>query len=266
MATQKKSPTLSLSVSRVNLFEQCQAKYYYKYILGLPDAPTYHSLAGSFLHKVLELFVVEYLKTNLIKESLQHAYIAAKQDPEIQPHITSEMTKEVKGWVQNFAKKLQKDPSIANNFVAAETRFRFQIEGTKIFINGFIDRIDTVEDDSIRIIDYKTTGRSDLLKPFQLIVYSIPTQIKYPNKKILASYELVKKDFQRQDYTITDEDRKAAIDKIVSVGEQILNLTSLKERTAWKKNPSYLCHWCPYRVQCYSDNNSSWNIFSVDPS
>jgi len=198
-----------------------------------------------------------------MKEALQNAYSKAKLDPEIEPHLTPEMIKEVKSWVQSFAKKIQKEPSFVKGFISAETRFRFQIEGTNIAVNGFIDRVDIVDDSTIRVVDYKTTGRADLLKPFQLIVYSIPTLAKYPNKQILASYELVKKDFERQDIVVTDNDRKEALDKIVAVGKEITTLSS-QDRSAWKTNPSYLCNWCPYRMQCYSDNNSSWNIFSVD--
>lgn len=257
----KKKPKMLLSVSRINLFEQCPQKYYYKYILKLPDSSTYHSAAGSFLHKALELFVFEYIKTSRLRESAQTAYIKAKNHPEITALaelITPELCVEVKDWLKSYVSHLEKDPDKIPKFLQAETRFRFQIEKTNIIVNGFIDRIDAIGDNTIHVIDYKTTSRPDYLTPFQLTVYTIPVIKMYPGKEVQASYELARQNFENKSFIITDQDRKEALDKFVAVGSQLETLISENDSKAWKPKPSALCNFCAYRITCTKDNHSSW--------
>jgi len=265
---ESKEKPFYLSVSRVNLFEQCPAKYRYKYIEKLPDRSSYQSATGTFLHKALELFVLEYIKSKDLRASAQKAFILAKNDPEIQELkdlITPEMTSEVKNWIKEYVVLLEKYPEKMPSFLQAETKFSFQIEKTSFVVNGFIDRIDQLSDNTIRVVDYKTTTNPAYLDPFQLVVYTIPTQRMFPGKTVIGSYELARHKFDEKRYEITDTDREAAIDKIVSVGTQIEKLIEADDPHKWKPRPSYLCNYCPFRVQCAKDHSSSWTPTRATP-
>jgi len=256
-----KSKKTLLSVSRVNLFEQCKQRYYYRYILKLPDRSTYHSAVGNFIHKVLELFVIDYLKTNNLRESASKAYSIARNHKEIVKFgelITPEVCEEVKRWTTNYVKYLEQKPNEIPDFMCAESRFRFQIENTNFAVRGFIDRIDHVGDSALHIIDYKTTANPDYLTSFQLATYSIPVKKTFPEKNILASYELTRLDFKQKKYEISDEDREVAIDKFITIGTDIEHFLSQNDPKIWKPSPSRLCDYCPYKVRCAQDNRSNW--------
>ena len=74
---------LQLSVSSVETFQSCKAKWYYRYILKLPATKNYHTTAGSFIHKVLEVFLQQLQKYNNIKRASQIALAVAKKDEEL---------------------------------------------------------------------------------------------------------------------------------------------------------------------------------------
>lgn len=257
-----KAKKMFLSVSRVNLFEQCPQKYYYRYILKLPDPSTYHSAAGSFIHKVLENLVIQFIKAKDLRKAATYAYSLAKKDKEILELgelITPEVCEEVKQWVKDFVKMFEDNPEKMPTFLKAETRFNFHIENTDFMVTGFIDRIDRLDADTVRVIDYKTTGKPSYLKPFQLATYSIPVQKMYPGKKILTAYELVRSDFKQKVFEVTDQDRKNVLDKFVDVGTEIKQLQSNDDPELWKPKPSVLCNYCPYRVRCSKDNKATWS-------
>lgn len=257
-----KLKNLNLSVSSLETFKGCQAKWYYRYIEKLPTPDGYHSLVGKFIHKILEIYLRRYKKNgNNLRDAANVAYRLAKQDPELQPHLTEEIKKEAKQWIKDITKIYEDNPNQIPDALKIEAPFSFKIEDLNITVRGFIDRVDKVSADEIRIVDYKTSGNPKYLKPFQLATYAHAMSLKYPDKKISAAYELVRFDFERLNVDISNNPSEDVIETFKQVGTEIRQLQQSSPNKPWKPTLTKLCSYCPFRMRCEKDRSeSSWKV------
>ena len=260
----KQEPTkksLLLSVSSVDTFKTCKAKWYYHYVKKLPTPKNYHLTAGSFIHKILEIFLKRYKKSKDLKDAARVAFNLAIKDPELMEDLTKEIKLEGRDWLKEILKIYEDSPELVPNVLRIEAPFNFKLTDD-ISIRGFIDRIDSTEEDTIEIIDYKTNSNPDYLKPFQLITYAIAMEKKYPKKKIKASYQLIRHGFKKKDVEITEQGKQNVIETFISAGSEITNLMTTCPDTPWEATRSKLCSYCSFRIQCEKDNQSSnsWEV------
>lgn len=260
--SETKSPSIRLSVSSVETFQSCKAKWYYRYIEGLPTPPNYHLTAGSFIHKILEIFLRSYKKHKDLKKAAKNAFALAKKDPELKEHLTEEILLEGREWLKFIAKKYHEQPDLIPDVLKIECPFTFKIDGTNITVRGFIDRIDNTSKDSIEIIDYKTSSNPDYLKPLQLATYSIAASKKYPGKKITAAYQLVRHQFENKHFPITEKVKQEAIETFKEAAKEITHLKNTSPNIPWEANVTRLCDYCPFRVRCEQDRKKL--VWSTD--
>jgi ATP-dependent helicase/DNAse subunit B len=260
----KASTSLKLSVSSVQTFQSCKAKWYYRYILNLPTVQTYHLTTGSFIHKILEIFLRRYLKTRDLRDAGNVAFFLARKDKELSPHLTEEITNEGKSWLKFLVKRFEQKPESIPNTLSVESPFNFKIENenSEIAVRGFIDRIDQVDEDTIKIVDYKTSSNPDYLDVFQLATYAIATEKKYPNKKITASYELIRHEFEDKPFEISEDVKQQAIETFKTTATEIIGLKDSSPDAPWETNPTRLCSYCPYKVRCEIDRSkkTKWQV------
>ena len=107
----KKDKVLQLSVSSVEMFNSCKAKWYYNYVERLPSPKNYYNTAGSFIHKILEILLRRYKKSNDMRDAARVAYCLAQRDEGIQPDLTEEIRSEGKDWLKQLVKQYEKQPS-----------------------------------------------------------------------------------------------------------------------------------------------------------
>lgn len=260
----EKRAALKLSVSSVQTFQGCKAKWYYRYMANLPAPPTYHLTAGSFIHKILEIFLRRYAKSKDLRDAGNVAFHLAKKDKELAPHLTKEITSEGKDWLKFLVRKFEKTPEAIPNAIKIETPFTFKIEleDSDIAVRGFIDRIDRIDDTTIKIVDYKTSSNPNYLDSFQLATYAIAMEKKYPDTKILASYELIRHEFQDKPFDIDEATKSQVIETFKTTASEIINLKLSSPDTPWEPTPTRLCSYCPYRVTCEKDRTkeSKWQV------
>lgn len=145
-----------ISISRKQLWDQCQQAYKYKYHLELKSnepEPEYF-LYGKLIHKVAEDYVESNLERNI--EEILKEYIDGDLLLENKKVILSqEYKKKLKSHIMNV-KKLSDRIGPGGK---TEWKFRFDLDppNNKI-VTGVIDRL-IIKDDKCFIIDYKTTKK-----------------------------------------------------------------------------------------------------------
>jgi ATP-dependent helicase/DNAse subunit B len=149
-----------LSVSRANLFTQCQKAYLYKYHLKTKtDEPTplYFSY-GTIVHRIAELYVQNKKKISLKEianqvlkgEVFLQEYGGNKTYAEpLSPEYKKKLPIHLEA-VQNLVNKIGVDGEVEYNF-----KFDLDPPNHRLF-TGVIDRL-IKKKDSFWIIDYKTT-------------------------------------------------------------------------------------------------------------
>jgi ATP-dependent helicase/DNAse subunit B len=253
---------LRLSVSRVDTFKTCKAKYYYNYILELPTTDTYYTTIGKFIHKVLELFINKYKATGDLRTAASSAFKEAQKDEEIKPSLTRDIIKESMKWIVFLTKKFEEDSSQIPNTLDTELPFTFKLEEEKLLVRGVIDRVDRLSPNELLIIDYKTSQSSSYLRPFQLATYVHALKERFPNHTIKTAFELIRHDFGRLHFDLSDEDVEQALNTFREVGSEIRELSKLPKDQPWTATPSKLCSYCPFRQRCEKDRiqESPWQV------
>lgn len=262
--TTPKPNKLQLSVSSIETFQSCPAKWYYRYIEKLPSPKNYYSTAGSFIHKILEVFTIKFKYTQNLRKAGSLAFKSACTDPELQQYLTPEIKEEGKSWLKFLVKRFESNPSLIPPVISVETPFSFKIEEptVQITVRGIIDRIDQLDNNTIKIVDYKTSKDPNSLNNFQLATYKLALKKKYPNATIKTSYELIRHEFQTKEVEITPETEVNALNTFIQNAKQILALKNSKPNEPWEAKTSKLCDYCPYKVRCETDRlkKTPWKI------
>ena len=228
-----------LSYSQLNSFITCPLQYRYRYILRIPVPPSAALTFGDTIHKVMRAFYTlkhpakqELLK--LLDDNWSHiGYGDKKYEEKMKRHGRELLT--------GFFDKGY-DPKCIPT--ALEEPFRITITPT-LTLGGKIDRIDTLKDGTIEIIDYKTGTAlkvRDPKKDFQLTVYAMASE----NKKVIVSFYFF--EGQTKIYaTRTKEQFIAAKEEIAKRADEI-------SRSDFQPTPGKHCDFCEFRLIC-----EAWN-------
>lgn len=176
---------VTLSASKIKLFDECSFKYYCRYILKLPDTPNSGSSRGSVTHYVLEcLLHPRHHKTaeKIIKDG------TISNSPSVLRLATVHAKKLNVADEENFA-LIDKFILSALNYdffckgaskVIGEQKFDIETETYKIL--GFVDKTAYYPDGSIKVIDYKTSkaryDKNYMNYCIQALMYSLAEYIR----------------------------------------------------------------------------------------
>lgn len=241
---------LLLSISRANRFKNCARSFYYRYVLGIEETESYEAALGSFFHNILDFWAQFFLESSDLRESMRVAYITAKQERE-QKNGKRPLLKEdlqiIKQWLKDYVYFLEESklPIVLDH----EKEFKFLVDN-KYLVRGAIDRIDEIDKDTIRIVDYKA-GSSRFVNSKQVSIYAkalIDNPI-YKGKKFIGTYIFVKENCKVVEYEITNKLINNVLTYLKKTGEKIIIESN------WKPTFSPLCGWCSYKFRCAQDNN-----------
>lgn len=243
---------IKLSATRINTFLSCKQKYWFSYIEHLPKVANPAFKLGTACHEALEFAGIIWKEKGKFSK-IDTKKIMEKYDAiSIREGIT-EMTihKEGKDLVR---KRL-------NNFIAGkkvidlEFKFGFGRETKDVTTDdgipliGAIDKIEEIDQDTLLIVDYKTSKTApttDQIKgDLQLSIYDLVAHKVWPQyKRIILSLDFLKSDIL---YTYrTEEERKEFSDYLTQIYNQMINL---KEENV-KANLNIFCPWCDFKEYC----------------
>lgn len=114
-------------------------------------------------------------------------------------------------------------------------------------VNGYIDRIDRVDAETIEIVDYKSGrllfAREDLKSDLQLSVYGLAARQLFPwAKHVTLTFDMLRHGI-RQRAERTAEDLAAAIDYVVAMGDR-------SEHGPYPPHLNTHCGTCDHRSRC----------------
>jgi len=245
-----KEQLIKLSVSKTNTFESCKAKYKFVYIHKLPRKEFTYHLFGRFVHRVLELFHLEFIQgTNLsFNQVMNKVYKTALQEKEFAGKLTKEAKDES---VEILKKYLLKHSTEATgehkpNVYAVEKNFDVEImENVKLI--GMIDRVQIDSDGIYHVVDYKTTKNKKYLEQdsLQLLTYAYVLLQENPEiKEVRGSYVLLRHDCER----IT---KKFNLDQILEIKNKYETYArNIMNEQEFPANPTKLCGFCEYVDKC----------------
>jgi len=137
------------SYSRIDTYKMCPSKYFYTYIQREPRTFNNAAVLGNIVHSVLEECLDNEKQLN--QEQLQEEYQKQHQAYDPSGKIPQDLISVGSEILDEFYDKHQGD-----RFDIYDKEFGFSFVIGNYLINGFIDRIDIYDEDTINIIDYKT--------------------------------------------------------------------------------------------------------------
>jgi len=243
--TKKKLELIKLSASAVKTYDQCPRKYFYTYIERAARKEWDHFDLGNLCHKTLEIFHTIYMEEGTNKKSLAslmgRSFEEARKEYK---HVTYDMMAEAKDLCAGYLDKMKLDgmPIVKG----VETSFNFNI-GENIKLRGFLDRLDLMKDGRFHIVDYKTTKNTKYLDEFQLLVYGLWLQTKYPDvENFKGSYVLLRHGSKLKEYEFNTQDLARIKKDLINYAEKI------RTENVWEPVPTRLCNWCDFQEICPS--------------
>ncbi len=172
------------SPSALNRFRNCGLQFYFSYVAGFHEQNELtehiaHDTFGSAVHGTLELLYKE-LEGKVVSEDDLHAML-----PKVKPLLEAQFREQlsldespegrnllafevgltyVNRVIHADLATLRTGQAITIVKLEEELKGTVDIEGRTVNIKGFADRIDRLSDGTLRIIDYKTGGKSKVTR------------------------------------------------------------------------------------------------------
>lgn len=227
-----------LSYSQISTFETCPLQYKYRYILKIPVPPSAALTFGDTMHRVMHAFYelvrqgTHPTKSTLIRLLDDHWQRVGYRDRAYEEKMKRHGVELLEGF---YTKGYDKN-SIPT---ALEEPFKLRLTPT-LTVGGKIDRMDTLSDGTVEIIDYKTgtaPKTRDPKKDLQLSVYAMAVA-----KKVIVSFYF----FENQEKISATRDRE----QLAQDRQKIIKTADDISRSDFRPTPGRHCDFCEFRLIC----------------
>ena len=242
-----------ISVSRKQTWQECQAKYKFRYHLKIiPDGPVQpYFVYGKLVHKIAEVYVQEQGQRNIddIAHDCLHGIIEVEPGKPV-PVLEKEYKKKLPEHLRNL-KQLSDRIGYDGHL---EWKFHYDLQPPdQHFITGFIDRL-IIRGDKFFILDYKTTkkgfyrkNQNTIRNDLQLRCYARVVQKEFGAKAeniraalyYLEGGDLIATKFSEESLIAAEQELHDAYNQIVS---------TRPEEVCGRVNDQ--CKRCDYRKIC----------------
>lgn len=275
---------LSASFSKFDLFNNCNRRYDLKYNKGMHvGSITLPLELGSILHKGLEMkgnYLIDGLTVDydVIRKAVMDG--ADEITPKSKHHIfgVNEIKERHKeAWLESYEDEdgVPYDQKIAlylnsvlptrmedEEWTVKGTEIPFEyVYDDRVIIKGFIDRVDSKEDENgneiLKVIDYKSSKKvfpdTKIKTPMQMVIYDLACFHLFGILPEYHEYDFILLDKKQtsKDGVCSKGYLKRGIKKIDSILDKIEESESEKE---YMPSPTPLCYWCPYAGLAYTPN------------
>lgn len=227
------------SFSRLSLYETCNFRFYYKYVLGIDEPDTKPLALGKAVHKALESIVNRGTDIN---EAIQEGFIECNFHEEV---------------TYDEIRKLVENAPLKNLKGETEVYFRiplFDCDDSPI-LQGYIDILD-----GNKIGDYKTNRKAHKITDnYQIGLYAwaihkikgysfVEGTLYFLRQKKESRFIFTKKEMEEA----ADWARKLV--KEIRFKLEVLDIYPDKLNELFPYNPSHYCYNCPIAMECYKKN------------
>ena len=243
---------IKLSATRINSFLQCIQRYWFQYEEHLPKVSPPAFKLGLAVHKALDLAGQIWMKKGKFTKTDQKKILDEYVRVSIKEGIND---------LAIHKEGLELLTTRLNNFdvgkiLSLEKTFGYDREGSLeiktrdgIKLIGAIDKAIEIDEDTLLIIDYKTskmTPTPDQLRTDpQLSIYDLAATFIWPEyKRIILSLDMLKDEMV---YTYRTEDERIEFSEYLkAIYDQMVGLK--KEDVRARLN--IFCPWCDFREYC----------------
>lgn len=231
-----------LSASSLKTYLRCPQQWKLKYVDRLPEEPKPFFNLGSAVHAALEAFYEKRLTEPPPLEEVLAAF-EEEFDPDAYPTEEERERRHRNGreMVRAYYEKHAADFRPAFD---TEKRLSFEVEGVPF--TGFVDRLDKLEGEKLRIVDYKTGGAFDLERvktDRQLTLYQLGVEQMYgmPVDR-LALYHV-------NSQTLLEAPRHPE-ERIEALKATVRDVERGIREERFEPDPGHYCKWCDFQPHC----------------
>ena len=245
------TPPPRLSPSGAGTFEQCPRRWRMRYVERLPDPPGEAALAGSFAHRVLELFMQrapEERTVEAAKAIARDEWPDVEADPDfVALGYDTDEAKQFrwKSWLAIEGLWALEDPKTVE---VRATEQDLEVELAGVPFRGIVDRLDE-EGDGLIVTDYKSgkapspryrRGRLD-----QVLLYA--AAVKEATGEMPVHARLLYLGQRPVGIKVTQDELDGVVGKLAGTWSAINTACATDE---FEPRTGPLCGWCPYVDRC----------------
>lgn len=251
-------PINYLSYSQIQTFDICPLHYKLRYILRIPTPQTAAQSFGTSMHNVLADFYQRLLRGEKVAPSdlptlIEKNWISEGFSSKAHEKVTKKQAEAV---LTNYIKNHFDPKQIAKGGITLELPFNFFLKqkesGTPLKVGGRIDRIDTIANGKIEIVDYKTGSNvpteEKLKGDLQLTVYALAaTEVNHSALRKKPEDILLSLHFLEADKKITTVRTK---EQLEAAKELLFTKREAIAKSDFACSSSIICQNCEYKIMC----------------
>lgn len=176
------------SISRLNNFNNCKRAYYYTYIKKKEQDNNIYSLLGNGVHSDLERYYVgetDALERKCFDEEWMKSKLFGVKF--MSENVENNYKKDIDEFYKYYKKR--------ENECISEMGFILKLDDKK-YMTGYIDLIEKIDDNKVKVIDFKTSSKFDKKKIIdagrQLCIYQMALEQLYNLEVIENAWEMGK--------------------------------------------------------------------------
>jgi len=236
-----------LSFTRLDTFERCPKQYSLRYIeraaANRPDSLTF----GSTLHTALEDSVDALVKANHTGE-IDESLVLDEYEKAWRASDCTDRTlyEEGKRLLSQWAARM----GVFTHGQVLDTERKFTMQLAGVTVTGIIDRIDLIDEHTIRVIDYKSSKAWMVPDDsMQLALYGMAAKQMYKGiERVQVGFDLLRHN-QLVVCDMTDEIAEKCLQWVQTLAAQLQSAQQYPARL------NTFCAWCDYCHSCsaYTD-------------
>jgi len=248
-----------LAVTALNNYLKCTWHYFFVNLIRLPQSQTKHQLYGISVHHALKETIDRIKALEGVTEESFMASFEGKLSK--LPFSELEYEESLKKGYRTLPGYFKKNHTIWGPSMLPEVEIKavpFELpSGEELMLKGSLDRMDKINDSTVRVLDYKTKkpmSRNEIEgntksatgnEKRQLIFYKLLVDEHFSDRKmtegVIDFIEPTEKGlYISESFNITEEEVKVLKKTIGETVEEILNLSFVKKGGCEKKD----CEYC----------------------
>lgn len=260
----------TLSASSVHVAELCMSRWTVEMFEKSSRFSNDSALLGTSVHGALENYVREVFLKNTVTPSmsvLEMFYISSYMETFGTSDTDTDAYRDGLGLLKSWYKR--SDHLSGVEILSAEKKETFDLKTSSgvIPFTYIFDRLDKLEDDVYRVVDYKSSmwnvTPEDLKKKLQPRVYALAVNIMFPNaRRIFVEFDMLR--YDRVGRLFSREENIATWKYLVANAERIIQTSHTEGLAAETLNDE--CRFCIKKTTCKAveSNANAGGIMALD--